>query len=410
MKRTAFFALVFTTFNGYSAEGLRTLPDSAEAMGMAGGSLAIIDDASVVRTNPATLSDIDETTFMFTYQPWHGKTEFTNPWGASEDMLVPWKHLGSAYIVHPLNDTLTAGFGVTAPFGVSINWDREGLFKYNGAYDANLQTFAFTPALGLKIDDNMSIGVGLDIYRSRLQLNQKFPWALALGGIPAPDGNMNFEGEGWGLGAYLGLNFDVGERHHFALVGRLPVEVDYEGEFEITNIPIPGIALPSSPFESQIEHPGSIGLGYAFDVCERLTVGFDFEWIQNSTHDDLPLMIGANQPLLGGKNAVPLGWEDSVSFGVGAEFKATENLTLRCGYDYSDSPMNSGFYNPSVPADDRHIFSVGLGYSWGQNSIDVAYSLLEMDSSSIRNNVVPAFNGTYNYDWDIITVSFTRRF
>lgn len=409
MKRTALFLLIFAVTTSYAAEGLRTLPDSAEAMGMIGGRLAVLDDASVVRTNPATLTDIQDTTFMFTYQPWHGKTDFTNTLGMQESMLVPWKHLGSAYIVHPINDTLTAGLGLTAPFGVSINWEREGLFKYFGAYDANLQTFAFTPALGLKINDDVSLGFGLDIYRSRLQLNQKFPWALAVG-APVPDGNMNFEGDGWGLGAYMGLNFDLGEKHHVALVGRLPVSVDYEGDFEISNIPAPGIALPTSPFETEIEHPGSIGVGYAYDVCDRLTLGVDFEWLQNSTHDDVPLMIGANQPLLGGNNSVPLGWEDSISVGVGAEYEATENLTLRCGYLYSDSPMNSPTYNPSIPADDRHIISVGAGYSWGLNSIDFAYSLLTMDSSRIRNNVVPAFNGKYNYDWDIITISFTRRF
>ncbi|MAS95745.1 MAG: hypothetical protein CMO55_21290 [Verrucomicrobiales bacterium] len=410
MKRAALFVLISAAISGYSAEGLRTLPDTAEAMGMIGGRLAVLDDPSVTRTNPATLTDIHDTTFIFTYQPWHGKTDFTNTLGMEESMLVPWKNLGSAYLVHPINDTLTAGLGVTAPFGVSINWEREGLFKYTGAYDANLQTFAFTPALGLKINDDVSIGFGLDIYRSRLQLNQKFPWTLALGGVPAPDGNMNFEGEGWGVGAYMGINFDLGERHHVALVGRLPVSVDYAGDFEITNIPAPGIALPMSPFESEIEHPGSIGVGYAYDVCEKLTIGVDFEWIQNSTHDDVPLMIGANQPLLAGQNAVPLGWEDSISIGIGAEYEATENLTLRCGYLYSDSPMNTVTYNPSIPADDRHILSAGVGYSWGQNTIDLAYSLLLMDSSSIRNNVNPAFNGNYDYDWDILTFSFTRRF
>ena len=72
--------------------------------------------------------------------------------------------------------------------------------------------------------------------------------------------------------------------------------------------------------------------------------------------------------------------------------------------------MSQTTYNPSVPADDRHIISVGAGYSWGLHSIDLAYSLLTMDSSDIRGNVVPAFNGHYDYDWDILTISYTRRF
>ena len=67
-------------------------------------------------------------------------------------------------------------------------------------------------------------------------------------------------------------------------------------------------------------------------------------------------------------------------------------------------------FNPSVPADDRHILSVGAGYSWGQNTIDIAYSYLTMPTSNIAGNVVPAFNGSYQYAWDILTISYTRHF
>tara|TARA_R110000850_G_scaffold239282_1_gene364095 strand:+ start:871 stop:2007 length:1137 start_codon:yes stop_codon:yes gene_type:complete len=378
-------------------------------MGMIGGRLAVLDDASVTRTNPATLARVSGTQVQATYQPWHGKTDFTSPTGAQDSMTKPWKNTGSLYMTHSVNEDLTLGLGLAAPFGVSINWPHEGAFKYSGAYDASLQTVAINPAFGLKINDEVSIGFGLDIFRSDLKLAQKFPWAL-VAGAPVPDGSMEFEGSGWGLGAYFGLNVDFAERHHVALVGRLPVTVDYSGDFNISNIPAPGIAAPTSPFNSEIEHPGSIGVGYAYDISERLTLGIDFEWIGNSSHDDIPLSIGANQPLLGGKTAVPLDWDDSVSFGFGLEYECTEELTLRAGYLYSDSPMNSATYNPSVPADDRHIFSVGAGYNWGQNSIDFAYSLLAMDTSSIAGNVVPAYNGTYAYTWDILTLSFTHRF
>ncbi len=106
---------------------------------------------------------------------WHGKTDFEGNLGQRESMYDPWKHLGSLYIANPINDTMTAGLGITAPFGVSIKWEREGVFKYVGAYNANLQTMALNPALDLKINDDLSIGFGLDIFRSELQLRQKFP-------------------------------------------------------------------------------------------------------------------------------------------------------------------------------------------------------------------------------------------
>lgn len=404
------FAIVFCAAISYSADGVRTLPDTAEAMGLAGGKLILLDDASVVRTNPATLTDIEQSTLTVTFQPWHGKTDFTSPTGVTDSMVNPWKLTGSLYYATPINDTLSAGLGISAPYGVSISWPREGAFRYSGAYDAVLQTVAINPALGLKINDKVSIGAGLDIYRSKLRLEQRFPWSIATGIPGLRDGDLVFDGDGWGIGGYFGVNFDVGERHHFAVTARLPVSVNYEGQFDVSNPGLPALDPASTPFTSEIEHPGSIAVGYGFDVTEKLSIGVDFEWSQNSTHDDVPLNIGANQPLLAGATAIPLGWEDSISVGIGAEYEFTENLTLRVGYLYSDSPMSQATYNPSVPADDRHIISVGAGYSWGLNSIDIAYSLLTMDSSDIRGNVVPAFNGNYDYDWDILTISYTRRF
>lgn len=393
---------------GFAAEGLRTLPDTARAMGMAGGRLVLLDDASVVRTNPATLSDLEDTLATVTYQAWHGKVDYTSPLGVRDSMVDPWKHLGSVYLAHPLGENLTVGLGISAPFGVSIQWPAEGAFRYAGASEASLATYAINPALGLKINDRLSVGFGLDIFRSDLELAQRFPWG-PITGLPVPDGIMRFEGDGWGLGGYVGVNFDIDSRQRVAVVGRLPVTVDYSGDFSIDH-PLAPFAAGPGPFASEIRYPGSVAVGYGVDLTERLSVGVDFEWIQNSTHDRLPLGIGPNQALLGGFDAIPMGWSDSFSIGVGGSYRVNDALTLRSGYLYSDSPMNAGTWNPSIPSDDRHILSVGAGYEFGNHSIDLAYSLILMNSTAVSGNVVPAFNGVYDHDWSVLTISYTRRF
>lgn len=395
--------------SAFAAEGVRLLPAAGDSVGVFGGGLTLVDSPSVTTLNPASLTKIHDTTTQVTYQAYHQKTDFNSPFGFQDSTILPVKHAGSLYIATPVNDTLTAGLGITSPFGISLNWPREGAFRYTGAYDAVLQTMAINPAFGLKINDDVSIGFGLDIFRSKVRLEQRFPWALVTG-VPVPDGNLVFDGSGWGLGGYMGVNFDLGDKHHVAITGRLPVDVDYEGDFEVNNIPAPGMALPMTPFTSEVEHPGSIGIGYGYDVCDSFRIGFDAQWIQNSAHDDLPLNIGLNQPLLGGATAIPLDWEDSYTFGTGFEYDLTECLVLRVGYQYADSPMHSGTFNPSVPADDRHTASIGIGYTWGCNTIDLAYSKLFMANTDVRGNVQPAFNGLYKHDWDILTLSFTRRF
>ncbi len=394
-----------------AAEGLRALPDSAEAMGMVGGRIANLSDPSVVRTNPASLTRLEGTTFQFNFQSWYGDTDFTRLDGAQDSMIVPWKFTGSLYMTHQLSDKATVGLGISAPYGISINWPRQGLFRYVAPYDTVLQTMALNPALGIKLSDRVSLGLGLDIYYSKLKMDQAYRWAGVVPG--SPDGDMTFKGTGTGVGAFMGLNFDIGDNQRLSVTGRLPVTVKYDGYFDISNVPgaVSGVFSQRSEFNSEIEHPGSVGVGYGVDINERLTMGLDFEWTQNSTHDDLPLDIGTNQALLGGVTTLPMNWKDSISAGTGLSYKASDRLTLRAGYLYSESPMNNRTFSPSVPANDRHIFSVGAGCKISEDTtVDFAYSYIAMEESAVRGNQTPAFNGNYKYEWSIFTLSCTKRF
>jgi len=391
------------------AEGLRTLPDSARAMGMVGGRLATLDDASVVRTNPATLVDLLGTEAQVNVQILHGTVDFDGAFGGQGSMIDPWKLLGSVHLAHPVDERLAFGFGISAPFGIAVSWEPEGPFRYTGAHEASLRTLALNPAVALRLNDHVSLGAGLDLYHSTLELQQRYPWGPLLA-APLPDGTARFRGEGWGAGGYLSVNWDFAERQRLAFAGRLPVSVDYRGSFRIDGIPAPGLALPETPFRSEIEHPGSFGIGYRLEATERLTLGIDFEWLGNSSHDVLPLMIGANQPLLGGADAVPLAWKDTVTAGFGLSYQCTEALVLRAGYQFAEAPLSSRTYHPSLPANDRHSLSVGVGYTRGRNTIDLAYTRLLMADSVVNGNLQPAFDGSYRHAWDAITVSFTRRF
>lgn len=392
----------------HAAEGLRTVPESASALGFAGGRLTLLDDPSVVRINPASMTTVDRPALMLNWEPFHGVVGFTNSAGGTDETGDPWKHTGSLHYVHPLNDTLAVGLGVSAPFGTAIQWTPDGPLRYSAAYDANLRTTSLTPAVGLKLNDRISVGVGLDIYRSDLHLEQRYPWGPLLGAT-LPDGNLLFEGSGWGIGAYAGLNLAISDRQRIAVVGRLPASVDYDGDFRIDYNPLPGAPPTRSPFATEIEFPGGVAVGYGFDMNKRLSVGIDFDWTGNSTHDDLPLSIGKNQSLLA-SSTVPLGWQDSYSLGAGLRYRATEALVLRAGYQYSASPMPGATWNPSVPADDRHLLTAGIGYSSGNHTIDVAYGFVAMGPTTIRGNVQPAFNGTYRHDWNLLAIGYTRRF
>jgi long-chain fatty acid transport protein len=398
----------FTTWS-FTAEGVKTIPDSAAALGMIGGRFANLSDPSVTRANPASLLDVEGTNFQFNFQAWHGETNFKQAGtGLRDSMILNWKQTGSLYLTHQISDDVTMGLGISAPFGVAINWPRQGVFRYSVPYDTVLQTIAINPAVAFQINDRLSIGLGADIYHSRLKIEQAYRWF----GLPFPDGDLIVEGTGVGLGGYVGMNFQIDEKQRLSIVGRLPVNVEYDGETTITNIPAPFSPLfaPKSNFESDIEHPGSLAVGYGLNLTERTKIGFDFEWIQNSSHDDIPLNIGTNQALLGGNNSQVLSWKDSISTGLGLSHQTTDEITFRAGYLFSESPMNNQFFTPAIPADDRHILSLGLGYQLEKANIDLGYNSIFLSDRHISNNVNPTVNGDYDFFWHILAISYTRSF
>ncbi len=64
-----------------------------------------------------------------------------------------------------------------------------------------------------------------------------------------------------------------------------------------------------------------------------------------------------------------LGWKSVVSVHTGVQYRATERLYLRCGYQYNDNPIGSSesFFNVASPLIIQHVISTGLSYRLAGN-------------------------------------------
>ena len=82
------------------------------------------------------------------------------------------------------------------------------------------------------------------------------------------------------------------------------------------------------------------------------------------------------------------GWEDQVVYKVGAEYRPTNSLALRFGFNYGESPIQGGnrastagggmdaaFANYPFPAISETHFTLGLGYKMDKNMAINAYYL-----------------------------------
>ena len=398
-----------------AAEGLRNLPSSAQAQGMTGGSIALTNDPSVVRLNPASMLDLDRTTTQFTVAGYYGRTDYESSTGRKNSLnseLIPVPSFNTVW--RPDADSRWAfGFGVNAPYGLSGKWPRQGTFQFLAPYEEELAFISLNPAVAFQATDSLSIGFGLEVVYSTLTLSQDYPWGLVTGSAATPAGGSDFDADGWGLGAYLGANWEPAEGHRLSLTARIPMSINYSGDFEIDNVPAPlsGAFSESSEFKTDLEYPGSIALAYRYEVNDRLRIGLQYEWIQNSTHDDIPINVGSNQALFTGAESIVLDWKDSFSAGIGVEWDVNDRLTLRGGYYFSESPISNETFTPAVALSDRNLLSVGATYRFSPDcQLSLSYINSIFDDRNFQNNQQPGFNGNYEINWQAVTTSFTYAF
>jgi long-chain fatty acid transport protein len=410
-------ALGLTSAAVQASETFSVVPDSAQALSIVGGRYANLSDASAVRVAPANILKIEKSELLINTALWHGDIYVKQNGGQGVPMNRPWVFPASMYFVQPvIPGRLSFGLGVSTPYGMAASYPKGmgGALRYALPYEATLLTVDITPAVAVKITDDLSFAVGLDILYADLTMKQFYNWSNIIPG--SAEGDIKIHGQGWGMGAYAGINWTFAKRHRFAVIGRLPVKVNFSGDFKSTNMPpaLMGAGFSeSSSFKSDTTFPGSISVGYGFDVTDRFTVGLDFKWAQNSSHDDLPILIGNNQALLGGSTGSVFGWRNSIDIGTGMSYQLNENWALRGGYLFSENSQPQNSYTPLVPGNDRHVFSLGVGWRGKTRGVDLSYAYVFYPTrviSGAASSPANQYDGSYNHQWHVLSLSITQRF
>jgi long-chain fatty acid transport protein len=399
------------------ADGFRNPPAGADALGNAGANIVFGDDASAISQNPANLADLDSPQALASLTLLNSKAEYTSPLGISAETEDSWKYLPNLYFAMPvLQNKLVAGVGVTTPFGQSTEWSEEGILRYAAPYFAELKLFDVTPCLAGRINDKLSFGIGADLFWADLNMKQIYPWSTVTGNPATPDGEAEFSADGQGFGGNVALSWQVTQRQKAALTYRSAVNVDFEGDLDLSQIPtaeLPAMmqlmVAPRNDFSTEITFPAVAAFGYGLQATKDLRVEADVEWIEFSSYDDLPLDVGAAGALLP-TTSIREDWEDSWTFSLGADWQFSKEFVFRAGYAFIQSPIPDDTFSPLLPDADRHVLSLGLGYERKGHSLDLAYAFTLFDDRDISGNDNPAYDGTYEITSALAGISYSFSF
>jgi long-chain fatty acid transport protein len=307
----------------------------------------------------------------------------------TDDEYIPLP--GFFYTYTPEKLPLSFGVGYYMPFGLSLEWPKDGPFRTTTIH-GELQDHTLSGVMAWKITDKLSIAAGPAVSYVTTDLRR------GLDPSSASD-EFKFKGDDFAFGVTAGLLWQPTVRHSFGISYRSPVRLHLAGEGEFTGIPIPkqraSVTLPL---------PQVIVGGYSFRPTPKWNLEVNLDWTDWEC---------VNTPILKQDPAVPLPlqWENSfgVEFGVTRYFD--NGMHVSGGYVFLEDSVPEKSFNPLVPDQDMHVFSAGVGGKVDRWTWDFTYQFTHGAGRDVDSSVYgPSVSGHYTFIAHAFSLSLGYKF
>ncbi|MDQ6987645.1 MAG: outer membrane protein transport protein [Mariprofundaceae bacterium] len=399
---------------------------ATRASGMGSAFTAVADDASAAWHNPAGVA------FSSANQAMLGGDALLIP-GSKFTSNASTKGVGGAPITAAVDakrknffvphayytymdkrSGLGAAVSINAPFGLETNWPETSPFKTKSTF-SRIQMLMINPSIVYKINDNISVAAGVDYaFVNNVDLNSTLQ-------------NMNGNGDGWGANAaifYKSDSFDVG------ITYRSRIKVDITGS-ALAKSTLATLGASTSSANTSLTLPDQVNVGLAFRPSPAWLLSFDVDWVNWKTYDAINITfdnaayrtaVRRLQTRVGatvtGQTNLLENWKATTAFRAGAEWTYSPTMRARFGYVFDPTPINDVDFTPSIPGNDRQIFSVGYGYDINPKmTVDLLYAYVYFSKrDQTASSATPAGspntvkNGVYKSDVHILALSLNYKF
>ncbi|MBT9539605.1 OmpP1/FadL family transporter [Thiobacillus sp.] len=380
----AFMALAGLAGSAFATNGMFSHGYGMKSKGMAGASTASSDDAFFGANNPAAaafagnrldlgvdlFSPIRETVNVGGNAPPAGfGPGAVGAESEAEYFLIP--EFGYNYMV---SDTLALGVTVYGQGGMNTDYPALGgafgttnSLGGQGALGVDLMQLIIAPTAAFKVAPNHSIGV------SPLLGYQKFAATGLQGFAPISSDGTALTNQGnddaFGYGLRIGY---MGKFGAVSIGAAYSTKVDFD-EFSKYK----GLFAE----QGDLDLPENYNLGIAWQATPELKLAADYQRINYSGVNSIGNASDsyATGGILGLDNGSGFGWADMDVWKLGAEYKLNQQMTLRAGYSYGESPIDGdapaeATFNIIAPGVIEHHITLGMTYTTASgDEMTVAY-------------------------------------
>ena len=297
----------------------------------------------------------------------------------AQPTLVP-----SGYASFRVNQSrVWVGVGVSSAFAAKDRYTDTFFGRYDST-KSDVKTVDITPAIGIRLSDNVSIGASAIIEQVDVKLRNALPNASPL----QPDGQLAVSGDdlsvGWDVGilakagaARFGANYRSHIQHelngNYRVTGLLaPLAAGNVGSFATAPLDLPDIATVSAEYGKR---------------ARIMATGKWFNWSRFQQIAITPVLTGQTQ-------VSTQNYKDSWSGALGLEYDVTPALTMRAGGMYETTPTVDAYRDTRVPDGDRTWATAGATLRLNRHAeLSLSYAHVFVSDENL-NRVSHFYEGT----------------
>ncbi len=399
--------LILPTFT--HAASFQILEQSPAFLGQAfAGTASDTKDASSVFFNPASLSELNNSTLTLGANAIFTRAEFNNTnsnTNGSTGKTSETGYVPNIYWAQPLTERLTLGLGVNAPYGLASEYDDDWTGRYLATH-SKLEVANINAVLAIELNKQWSLGLGLDYQTADVTLKSQVDSTLGVNPQPATDSSAKIQGDDDDIVADVSLYFKPTDRTRFGLLWRQGGEFDLEGDatFTLNALCSPGAGYPTGAppapttgticaatlntlagdAKASVELPDTLTFSASHRFSDYWWVHADVAWTQWSSIDTINVINTSNNVTV---SQLDLQYDDSMRYALGFSYKSDCPWSWRFGVAYDEAPQtNPTLVNPRIPDENRIWLTGGFNYRFSEAfSMDVGYAYINVDKAEINN-------------------------
>ncbi len=387
------FSLLVATPSA-SASGTRVGFKDAFAMARGNAFVATADNASAVYYNPAGLTQLEGTQLVgniYTvavssdYQGTGGSAAMDNRSHTIPAFYASWKTQGS---------TWAFGLGVYAPFGLSTEWPANSPLRTFAL--KNKETYrTFNLSGAYQISPTLSVGGGLTYNKATVDLSRAI-------GVFGPNDLFRFQGEGHAVGYTLGTLWRPDPKHSFGFSYQSHTSIKMTGTTD--TIPL----ASGEPSEATFVFPEVAIIGYSYRPTPQWNFEVNVDWTNWNRFNTVTISKAS------GPVPLAFNWQSGYFYEFGATRYFENGLHLSAGYLYTENSTPDATYTPALPDSNKSFYSLGLGYTAGNLSFDLAWHYGDGGTRTVKGSppslIGATADGTYQNSLNAYSISAGWRF